>query len=321
MSERYGKPSKSKRTKNNPNRLRSKNNPKGRRKDPEIDWKKYNEHRRAEGENHREWMRRIADQARKRLGMAPGTRDTRVSAILCSIVKSNGNLSYWGLYNHFAKHPEDLELCELKRQYSRSWHHLRISEIDPVVLQWLLPWMAGDEAKGDLLADSSGYSMGLHEDWRNAKYGDISVRQFRKLHIIHTPHGKICAATVTEGHASDSPQLRKMTKFLPHGSGYLIADRAYIGKKNCQAVKDTGRNPIMRLKSNTRAKGFNALSDMVKFSKEHPGTFFRLVGIRNNVESVFSSMKERFGAAVRAVGDRTSSIELLSMAICYNMVA
>ena len=50
MSERYGKPSKSKRTKNNPNRLRSKNNPKGRRKDPEIDWKKYNEHRRAEGE-------------------------------------------------------------------------------------------------------------------------------------------------------------------------------------------------------------------------------------------------------------------------------
>ena len=82
MSERYGKPSKSKRTKNNPNRPRSKNNPKGKRKDPEIDWKKYNEHRRAEGENHREWMRRIADQARKRLGMAPGTRDTRVSAIL-----------------------------------------------------------------------------------------------------------------------------------------------------------------------------------------------------------------------------------------------
>ena len=39
------------------------------------------------------------------------------------------------------------------------------------------------------------------------------------------------------------------------------------------------------------------------------------------MESVFSSMKERFGAAVRAVGDHTSSIELLSMAICYNMVA
>ena len=46
MSERYGKPSKSKLTKNNPNRPRSKNNPKGKRKDPEIDWKKYNEHRR-----------------------------------------------------------------------------------------------------------------------------------------------------------------------------------------------------------------------------------------------------------------------------------
>ena len=59
----------------------------------------YESHLRAEGENHRERMRRIADQARKRSGMAPGTRDTRVSAILCSIVKSNGNLSYWGPYN------------------------------------------------------------------------------------------------------------------------------------------------------------------------------------------------------------------------------
>ena len=34
-----------------------------------------------------------------------------------------------------------------------------------------------------------------------------------------------------------------------------------------------------------RAKGFNALSDMVKFSKEHPGTFFRLVGIRDMIRN------------------------------------
>ena len=179
----------------------------------------------------------------------------------------------------------------------------------------------GDEAKGDLLTDSSGYSMGLHEDWQNAKYGNISVRQFCKMHIIHTPHGKICAATVTRGHVHDSPQLRKMTRFLPHGGGYLVGDSAYIGKKNCQAVKDTERRPIMRLKSNTREKGFNALSEMVRFCREHPGTFYKLVGIRNNVESVFSAMKERFGAVVRAVRERTQSIELLSMVICYNMVA
>ena len=97
MSKRYGKPTKNKRTKSNSSRPRSKNNPKGKRKDPETDWKKYSRRRKAEGENYREWMHRIADEIRKRLGIAPGTRDTRVSAILCSIVKSNEKLSYWGL--------------------------------------------------------------------------------------------------------------------------------------------------------------------------------------------------------------------------------
>ena len=112
-----------------------------------------------------------------------------------------------------------------------------------------------------------------------------------------------------------------MTRFLPQGKGYLIADSAYIGKKNCQTVRDTGRRPIMRPKSNSRIKGFNALAEMLRFCRDHPGTFYRLVALRNNVESVFSSMKERFGAVVRAVRERAQCTELLSMAICYNMVA
>ena len=145
-------------------------------------------------------------------------------------------------------------MCELKKRYSRSWYHLRISEIDPVVLQQLLPLMAGDESTGDLLTDSNGFSKREFEEWHNAKYGDISVRKFCKLHIIHTPHGKICAATVTGGHASDSSQLREMARFLPQGKGYLIADSAYMGKKNCQTVRDTGRRPIMRPKSNSGSR-------------------------------------------------------------------
>ena len=67
------------------------------------------------------------------------------------------------------------------------------------MLQQLLPLMAGDESTGNLLTDSSGFSKREFEEWHNAKYGDISVRKFCKLHIIHTLHGKICAATVTGG--------------------------------------------------------------------------------------------------------------------------
>ena len=58
-------------------------------------------------------MRQIAEIVREILGIAPGTRDRRVSAILVSVIKSEAKLSYWGLIKHFDLHPDDLERCEL----------------------------------------------------------------------------------------------------------------------------------------------------------------------------------------------------------------
>ena len=58
---------------------------------------------------------------------------------------------------------------------------------------------------------------------------------------------------------------------------------------------------------------------MLRFRDEHPGTFYGILRTRNNVESVFSLMKERSGGVVRTLKTRTQSIELLSMCICYNM--
>ena len=94
--------------KHNLNRPRSKNNLDGRRNDPETHWSKYNKGRRSEGRRFVRWMRRIACIARDILGTALGTRDRRVSAIPVSILKSEENLSYWGLIKHFDRHHDDL---------------------------------------------------------------------------------------------------------------------------------------------------------------------------------------------------------------------
>ena len=196
-------------------------------------------------------MRRIADIAREILGIAPGTRDRRVSAILVSILKSEENLSYWGLIKHFDRHPGDLELCEMSRPYCRSWYQLRVSETDPAVLQKVIAKMAGCDAVHDtLLVDSSGFSIARYVDWQNAKYGRLSVRLFAKLHIMHTLHGMVCAATVTAGNASDSPYLRLMVETLPEGDGDVLADAAYGGIKNCNAIRDSGRRAIIDSKCN-----------------------------------------------------------------------
>ena len=63
----------------NPNRARSKNNPGGKRNDPKTDRSGYNKDRRSEGRRFVRWMRQIAEITREMLGIAPGTRDRRVS--------------------------------------------------------------------------------------------------------------------------------------------------------------------------------------------------------------------------------------------------
>ncbi len=315
MSKRHGK---SRQT--NPNRARSKNNPDGKRNDPKTDWSGYNKDRRSEGRRFIRWMRQIAEIAREILGIAPGTRDRRVSAMTVSIIKGEENLSYVGLIKHFDRHPDDLERCELSRPYCRSWYQLRISEIDPAVLQKIITWMAGDEAvHGTLLVDSSGFSIARYIDWQNAKYGKISMRLFAKLHIMHTLHGMACAAAVTPGKSNDSPYLRQMIETLPKGDGDVVADAAYGGVKNCNAIRDSGRRTVIDSKSNAVIKGFNARAEMLRFREEHPGTFHRILRLRNNVESAFSSMKARFGGVVRALREKTQSVELLTMIVCYNM--
>ena len=306
--------------KRNPNRPRSKNNPVGKRNDPQIDWPAYNEGRRAEGQRYTEWMRRVADTARHIMGMPQGRRDWRVSAVLVSLVKSEETVSYWGLVKHFDKHPEDLERCELYRPYSRAQYQLQVSGIKPKVQQQIIVWMAGeDTAHGTKIADSGGYGISRYKEWQNAKYGKPGVQDFAKLHLIHTPYGKVCAAMVTPGKANDSPYLRKMIEMMPEGFGDVLGDAAYGDIKNCNAIRDSGRRAVMECKSNATPKGLNARAEMIRFREEHPRTFHNLLRIRNNVKERLLLMNARFGGVVRALKPHTQAVELLSMCICYRM--
>ena len=106
---------------------------------------------------------------------------------------------------------------------------------------------------------------------------------------------------------------------MPPGSDDVLGDSAYRGVENCDTIRDSRRRPIIDHKSDAAPHGFNAKAEMLRFRDEHPGTFYGILHIKNNVESVFSSMKERFGGVVRAFKTRTQAVELLSMCICYHM--
>ena len=108
------------------------------------------------------------------------------------------------------------------------------------MLRQIITRIVGDEAvHGTKIVDSGGFSISRYKDWYNAKYGNLSVQDFTKLHAIHTPQGRICAVTVTPREVNDSLYMRKMIKVMPNGSGNLLGDSAYGGIKNCNALRDS----------------------------------------------------------------------------------
>ncbi len=151
-------------------------------------------------------------------------------------------------------------------------------------------------------------------DWNKATY---SGKKFVKLHIMHALHGMACAAVVTPGKSNDSPYLRAMMETLPKGDGDVSADAACGGVKNCNAIRDSDRRAVIDAKSNSVIRGFNARAEMLRLREEHPGTFYRILRLWNNVESAFSSMKARFGGVVRALKEKIQSAELLSTTVSH----
>ena len=164
-----------------------------------------------------------------------------------------------------------------------------------------------------------GFGISRYQDWHNAKYGTISVKQFAKPRIVHALGGMMCAAAVTPGRANDSPYLWEMLARMPRGSGDMLADAQYCGVENCQGARGGGRRPVTEPRSDYTTEGEDAGAETLGFSGERPGTFRKLLRKRNNIKSVFSSMKERFGGAVWAVKTKTQAAVLLPTCTCHNM--
>ena len=151
---------------------RSKNNPSGKRNDPDVDWPRYAEGRKSEGCNYVEWMGKIADFVCKLLGIPKGERDRRVSAVLVAVLKSEEGPFHWRLARHFAKHPGDLERRGLDRPYGKSWYRLRVWQTDDFILHEIIGWMAGDATvHGTKIVNSTGF--------RHVRVPGLAQRQVR----------------------------------------------------------------------------------------------------------------------------------------------
>ena len=246
-----------------------------------------------------------------------------ISYLICLMGKEFRGNSYREHVSYLEANPGSLHVCGLKAVPSKSCLHAaakRLAGRQEFLMEVILR-QAGSDAHGPLLGDASGFSINIYADWEDAKKGIIPRRQFVKLHVLVAPHGRIAACMVTPGTAHDSPIFREMFARMPNGDGHVMLDSAYDARANCRMIYDSGRKPVIWPRRNHTTKGFNPRAEMLRWFRRDQDGFEKVYHQRSLVESVFSSMKERFGSVVAAKTLPMQRLQVILRSICYNLIA
>jgi transposase len=174
--------------------------------------------------------------------------------------------------------------------------------------------------------DSTGFSVPGRRDWFNRHTGKHEKRRsYMKFHaMIGVGSNIITCAEPTEWHASDRNYLR----LLVEGTARYFeitevsADAGYMSGENMRAVLLAGAIPYIAF---TKSCVIDAdyKSDIWKdllylYKTRHP-QFTDHYYLRNNVESLFSSIKAKFSGRLRSKSERGQFNEALCKAICHNL--
>ncbi len=281
----------------------------------------YEKKRRGEG-------RRMVTRTKKLKRLIPAVWKDDVpkdetAALLCVLDMVFRNHSYRVHVTYMELHPGTVNAYGLKRIPSKSSLHNMARTLSGRMgqIKELLLAQAGGDAYGTVIGDSSGFSIMKYVDWEEAKKGLVSRREFDKLHVLVAPHGMVSACEVTYGRRHDSPVLRDMYGRIPHGTGYVLLDAAYLAHKNCSMIAESGREPVICPKKNSVPSGFSPMGRMLRWHRDDPDGFAKIYGQRSLVENTFSVIKERFGAVARARIAAMRKLQLALKCICYNLVA
>ena len=186
----------------------------------------------------------------------------------------------------------------------------------------------------DFAADSSGFSTAVYNRWFDHKWGkERKEAQWVKAHIMcGVKTNIVTSAEVSAGHSSDSPQLPGLVDATARTFSVqeVSADKAYIGRRNLEAVTAVGATPYIPFKDNTdpplRASDGQILplddsvwSKTYHFYAFNRDSFAEHYHKRSNVETTFSMIKMKFGGAVRAKTPTAQANEVLAKILCHNI--
>ena len=184
--------------------------------------------------------------------------------------------------------------------------------------------------ESDFAADSSGFSTSVYDRWFDHKWGrEKKEARWIKAHIMCGVKTNIVTAVeVTETAAHDAQFFAPLVGTTARGFDVqeVSADKAYLSRKSLHAVEDVGGTAYIPFKSNslpTPRNGQNRDSlweSAYHFYQLHRTEFLGFYHKRSNVETTFSMIKAKFGAAVRAKTAVSQVNEVLVKILCHNIV-
>ena len=157
---------------------------------------------------------------------------------------------------------------------------------------------------------------------------EIKRSKWTKAHVISgIKTNVVVGLVVTKGNVSDMTVFNKLldqAEVYFHNAIDVSADMGYSSRENYTAADRHNLVFWCPFKSNvsvsTKENGHPSWSKARKFIEYHAEEFNRYYSTRNNVESVFSSIKTKLGENLRAKTDTTRENYLYCKFIAYNIL-
>ncbi len=178
----------------------------------------------------------------------------------------------------------------------------------------------------DFAVDSSGFSTSRFVRWYSKKHGRVKDnREWVKVHLMCGVNTKTVTSVEVSGWTAHDtnyfvPLIERTAGNFRLGD--VLADKAYLSRKNFKAVEDLGGTPFVPFKSNTlepTEKEEPIWARMYYYFMYNRLTFMEHYHMRSNIESAFSMIKGKFGDSVRSKSDTGQINEALCKVLAHNI--
>jgi hypothetical protein len=256
--------------------------------------------------------------------------------LFCTVQKVYSQLSCRRAHSLFGFAVERGQLPKAPH-YTLSSEAMNRPELTPILKDLItrsaLPLVTLEEG---FAPDATGIRTTSFGAWMGEKHGDNREHVWLKAHALAgTKTHVVIRAIVTGKDGADNPQFEPLIREASEAGVSLkevYADKAYSARTNYALADEIGFDLFVPFKSNASArptsrgqavgngKGHSVLwRNAFLFFQMHREEFEAKYHARSNVESVFSSLKRKFGETLRSRTLTAQTNELLAKILAYNL--